>query len=197
MTHPRRLIRQRVVELLTAQRGDPPVYPTSAERRVYDSRDLPIDETSGTPAILVYTLREELDEAEQMDGGIRRRTMDLLVEIYRASVTPDGYEGPEVLGGPEVDDIAWRVESIVYANPTLGDMVERCTLISTDIQVSEDGVVPLWAAIMLFRVVYVTHLQEVEGSPPTQILLGFEPDTGPGNEPFYTEVFRLPDLPPT
>lgn len=195
--HPRKAIRSRVVDILTHPAEGSTTPPTPAGRRVYDSRDLPIDPEQGTPAILVYTREETLNDVDQMDDGIRRRTLDLLIEVYDTGTSDDGDEDDEDGNGAErVDDIAWQVENLIYADPTLGNLVERCTLVSTSIQVAADAEIPLWAAVLLFRVVYVTHKREDEGSVPTQVFLGFDPDTGPGNEPEYDEIFYRPVVTP-
>jgi hypothetical protein len=196
MRHPREIIRDRFAALLSTPTDSPaPVFPTAAKRRVYNSRDLPLDAESATPAILIYTLSETLDPVEAMDGGIRRRTMDLAVQIYETGLSREGDPGEMDLGALRVDEIAWTVENLVYADPTFGGLVERCTLKETSIQVAGDAEeTALWVAGMAFEVVYVTHMREAEGTTPTQIMLGFDPDTGPGNEPDYYEVFNAPDV---
>lgn len=191
MRHPREIIRDRFVTLLaTPSEAPTPVYPTAARHRVYNSRDLPLDAETATPAILIYTLREELDPIEQMDGGIRRRTMTLSVQIYETGLSRVGDTAEADLGALRVDEIAWTVENLVYADPTFGGLVERCSLLSTEIQVAGDAEeLALWVAGMSFEIVYVTHLRESEGSTPSQVLLGFDPDTGEGNEPQYVDVY--------
>lgn len=196
MRHPREIIRDRFAALLSTPTDSPtPVYPTAAKRRVYNSRDLPLDAASATPAILIYTLSETLDPVEAMDGGIRRRTMDLAVQIYETGLSRDGDPAEMDLGALRVDEIAWTVENLVYADPTFGGLVERCTLKETSIQVAGDAEeTALWVAGMAFEVVYVTHMREVEGKTPTQILLGFDPEIGLGNEDAYVEVFSVPTI---
>ncbi|QKC89998.1 hypothetical protein EB230_17475 [Mesorhizobium sp. NZP2234] len=179
--HPRKIIRAAVAALLaTPDAADPPVFPTAAKARFYNSRDFPADART-MPVGVVYTGKDLIDPDYRHDGGIRRRFLKLIVECYAV-----GDEGADA-----VDDCAFQVETWLHANPTLGNLVEWCTIFETDTAFAEQGEVALWTAILTFDIIYYTQLIEVDGRPPTTVLLGFDPETGPGNEPLYTDVTAL------
>ncbi|MBZ9850115.1 hypothetical protein LB565_19205 [Mesorhizobium sp. CA14] len=176
--HPRKLIRAAAVNLLaTSDASTPPVFPTAAKARVYNSRDFPADARI-MPVVVVYSGDDVIDPDYRHDGGVRRRFLKLMVECY--AVGDDGAEA--------VDDCALEVENWLHANPTLGNLVEWCTINSTVIAFAETAEVALWTAVLTFDVVYYTQLIEVEGRRPTTVMLGYDPDTGPGHEPDYTDV---------
>lgn len=178
MDHPRKIIRAAVASLLKTPDGsDPPLYPTSAGVRFYDSRDFPLD-IKKMPAGVVYTLSERLDPDYRHDGGLRRRIMELRVEVY--DVDDDAAEG--------VDKAAWEVENAIHANPTIGNLVEWCILTDTRIAAAEQGDLALFTAIMTFEVVYYTHVKPDSEGRPVTVLLGFEPETGIGHEADYIAV---------
>jgi len=170
MQHPRKIIRQTIVGMIAAGATD-------AGERVYDTRDMTLF-TGDFPVISVYTQAERLEEAEQQDFGLRRRIMTATVECYHS-----GDEGAEA-----VDRLAWQVENILHANPTLQLKVEFCRLLDTSIAFADDGVQVLHAAVMNFEVTYCTHLYEVEGAPPVTVLYGFDPQTGIGHEADYIQA---------
>lgn len=170
MQHPRELVRAAMVALIKAGGTD-------AAHRVYDSRDFTLN-TNATPAIVAYTLAERIDPDQQHQDGLRRRIMDMRVECYH---TGDA-------GAAAVDRMAWQVENCARTDPTLGGRVEWCKLSSTDMAFAEQGEFALHAAVMTFEVVYYTHLYEVDGEPPITVLLGFEPQVGPGHEPEYVDL---------
>lgn len=174
--HPRKQIRDAVVAMLSAQDGAGE-YPTGAKARVYNSRDFPLDARI-MPVCLVYTFNESLDSDYQHDGGVRRRIMDLRVEFYQAGDS----------AAADVDEGAFQVENIIHADPTLGNLVESCRLQSTDIAFAAEGDFALFTAVMVFEIVYYTHLIEDEGGRPVTVLLGFDPETGPGNEGKYIDT---------
>ncbi|RUV00059.1 hypothetical protein EOB36_18095 [Mesorhizobium sp. M6A.T.Cr.TU.017.01.1.1] len=176
--HPRKIIRAAVAALLvTPDASDPPVFPTAAKARFYDSRDFPLDART-MPVGVVYSADERIDPDFRHDGGVRRRIMELRVEFYGV-----GDAGAEV-----VDEGAFEVENAIHANPTINNLVEWCTLTGTAIAFAEQGEVSLWTAILTFEVIYYTHLVADETGRPTTVLLGFDPETGPGNEPDYVDV---------
>lgn len=178
MSHPRKIIRAAVASLLaTPDASDPPVYPTGARARFYDSRDFALDART-MPVGVVYTAGERMDPDYRHNNGIRRRIMELRIEFYHTG--DDGAEG--------VDLGAWQVENALHANPTINNLVEWCSLTDTSIASAVQGETALFTAIMTFEVIYYTHLAEGEGGQPVTVLLGFDPETGPGNEADYTAI---------
>jgi len=171
MLHPRQIIRQTIVELLQAGKID------AAPSCIFDTHDKPLF-TDDLPAISVYTQSERLEDTESQDFGLRRRIMSGGVECYHS-----GDSGAEI-----VDKLSWQIENILHANPTLNNLVEWCKLTDTSIAFAEEGERVLHAAAMTFEVTYCTHLYEVEGLPPVTVLYGFDPQTGKGNEDYYSPV---------
>jgi len=171
MLHPRQIIRQTIVELLKAGNVD------AASNSIFDTHDKPLfaDDLS---AISVYTQSERLEEQESQDYGLRRRIMSVGVECYHG-----GDAGASI-----VDKLAWQVENILHANPTLQEKVEFCRLTDTSIAFTDDGKQVLHAAVMTFEVTYCTHLFEVEGLPPVTVLYGLDPHTGKGHESDYVNL---------
>lgn len=177
--HPRKQIRAALVALLKAP-VDPEAatlaYHTAAGPQWYDSRDIPLD-VERLPAGLIYTPEEQIDPAYLHQGGNRRRILTLRAEIYTT-----GDDAPI-----DVDEIAWQVEEFVRLNATVGNRVEWCNLKSTNIGIAGQGEMTLFVAVLEFEVIYWTEVVEV-GGRPTTVLLGFDPETGPGNEGDYTVV---------
>lgn len=176
--HPRKIIRGAAVSVLATGTGDPLVYPTDAGARVFDSRDLPLGENT-PPTILVYTNAEEIDRDQFHEGGPRRRILTMMVECYAVGAED---------AADTVDTLAWQAENALRADPTLGNLVERCEYINSAIAFDDSAEVALWAAGMSFEVVYWTHDIADEGEPPQIVMVGYDPLTGPGNEPLYSEV---------
>jgi len=170
MQHPRKIIRQTIVEMIAAGGTD-------AGIRVYDTRDMTLF-TDDFPVISVYTQTERLEEAENQDFGLRRRIMTVAVECYHS-----GAQGAEA-----VDRLSWQVENIIHADPSLQQKVEFCRLTDTSLAFADDGEQTLHVAVMNFEVTYCTHLYEVDGLPPVTILYGFDPQTGVGHESDYIEA---------
>jgi len=168
MHHPRKIIRQAIVELIQAGNTD------AAPDSIFDTRDMVVF-NGDFPAISVYTQAERLEPQETQDFGLRRRIMTVGIECYHV-----GDDGAEI-----IDRLAWQVENILHANPTLNNLVEFCHLTETAMAFADDASRTLHGAVMSFDVTYCTHLYEVEGQPPVTVLYGFDPQTGLGNEDDY------------
>lgn len=176
--HPRKAVRAAIVQLLRTQ-GDDGSYPTMAGARVYDSADSPGD-TDEPTEINVYMVDETIDPAFRHDGGMRRRIMGLRIECY--------YNG--ALGGERADRMAWEVENAIRTDPTVGNLVEWCHLENTQIVFAERGDISLFCAVMAWQVIYYTHEYQDGVGRPVTVMLGFDPDIGPGNESDYTAVIE-------
>lgn len=154
---------------------EPPAFLTDAKGRVFDNDATPPD-AEALNEINVVFVSEAIDPGTQHVGGPRKRIMQMRVECYNTKSKDNA------------DDLAWQVEEAFQANPTLNDMVEWFKLNSIDLFVVENETLALYAAVMTYEVVYWTHIQVDEGGRPTTVLLGFDPLTGPGNEPEYSDI---------
>lgn len=177
-THPKKIIRAYVTGLLTRHDpAAPEAWPTAAQGMIFNSRDFNVS-GDNLPAGIVYTGDETIDLAYRHDGGIRRRILELKIEYYA--------EGDA--GADAVDDGAMQVENAIHADPSLGTLVESCQLSRIDTAFAEMGEIALWTSILTFQVIYYTHFRSIDGEAPVTVLLGYDPETGPGNEAKYTAI---------
>ena len=146
MSHQRKLIRQKVIELLLRERT-PGTYPTDAENRVMSTRVTPFWE-SELPAINVYN---GTDRADVFDQAPRRMKHDfsLIVECV-ADATSDGIDDT-------LDDLARQVERVISVNDTLEGTCADILLNNTETTIRENGDRFIGAARMEFRVEYYTN----------------------------------------
>lgn len=183
MANPRKLITAAVADYLKAPLADdgaapgaPKRFLTDAKARAYDTDTMPPD-ADAMPEINVLFVREIIDETTQHDGGPRRRLMEMHIECYHNK------------GKAEVDDLAWQVEEAMRANSSVNNLVEWCKLTDLHLFIVENHTVSLFCVVMNFDVIYWTHevKDETTGRPKT-VLLGIDPEVGPGHEPDYSEV---------
>ncbi|WP_455466389.1 hypothetical protein [Bartonella sp. B39] len=171
---PRETIRESFVALIKAAK-------TAAGEHVFNMRDFNFS-PENTPAINISTQSETIEDGH--DFGARRRVLTVDVECY------DTREN----GAHFVDQLAWEVEEIFYANPNLNNTVETCRLQNIAMAFGDNGVVALHGAILTFEVIYVTNIpnmDEGEGSVTAQFIepfLGFEPETGVRNKDKYHKI---------
>jgi hypothetical protein len=174
--NPRKLITAAVAEYLkTPISTDPLTFQTGAKGRVFDTDSTPMD-ADGEDEINVVFSRESIDPTTQHQGGPRRRVMQMSVECYSTKSKDNA------------DDLAMQVEDAMRANPTLGNAVEWLKLTDVDLYVAEREAFALYGAVMQWEVVYWTHVQPDEDGRPVTVLLGFNPEVGPGNEPDYSAI---------
>lgn len=137
MTHPRQLIRDHVVTLLTgavAGIGDK-VFKT----RVYSMQ------REEAPGICVYTLRETSEDGA-LDGMLDRE-IALAIDIYaRNRQAPDD----------ELDGYCEAVEALMNGDPTLGRGAASHTLVETVFGYDGEGEKANAAARLRYRVRYQT-----------------------------------------
>lgn len=108
MAHARKLIRDKVVELLSTATGSPAAYPTDAEDRVYPSRVRAVWNEE-LPCILLYTRSENVEVYNQSPIEYRRE-VELQIEVCaRADDQLDD----------TLDSIAAQVERVLILNETL------------------------------------------------------------------------------
>ncbi|WP_455475519.1 hypothetical protein [Bartonella sp. B17] len=170
--HPREKIRESFVALIKAAK-------TVACENVFNMRDFNFS-SEKMPAINVSTQNETLEQGH--DYGLRRRVLTVDVECYATQED----------GARCVDQLAWEVENIFYANPNLNNTVESCRLQNIAFAFGDNGALALHGAILTFEVTYVTNIPDAdEGSIEARLvesLVGFDPETGRKNEDKYQKI---------
>ncbi|WP_375682124.1 hypothetical protein [Bartonella sp. CE47NXGY] len=172
--HPRETIRESFVALIKAAK-------TVAGDNVFNMRDFNLF-IETMPAINISTQSETIEDGH--DFGLRRRVLTLDVECYATCED----------GARFVDQLAWEVEEIFYANPNLNNSVETCRLQNIAFAFGDNGALALHGAVLTFEITYVTNIpspNEAEGIATAKIIepfLGFEPKTGAKNKDKYHKV---------
>ena len=166
MKHPRTLIREAVAERLAAHL--PQVDPRLTASRISIHRATPLF-AGKLPAILITTRDERIEEQPNADPGLRRRLLDLSVEIIAS-----GEAAAEA-----ADTLAQAVEAILDADETLGLQVEGTRLTRTEIDQGGEGDTPILAVRLTFEVRYWTKpIMATTGVLPLQVLVNWAPDIG-------------------
>lgn len=184
--HHRQKIRHAVRDLL---RGTDGARPTTAGRKVYASRVVPIM-PSHFPALLVYTTTDKRDASAPYEAnGIVRHLLTVNVEVAAGGEDADD----------QVDALCAEVEAVLATDANLGGAVESLTWQQTEIDLAGDGDQPVVAARMELEAVYYTAPPEEEpGTLPSGVYASWAPDIGPPHEGHYTDVTQhgLPDVSP-
>ena len=166
MKHPRTLIREAVKERLVAQ--VPAIDPRMTAARISIHRSTPLF-AGKLPAILIYTRDERIEDQPNADPGLRRRKLELSVEIIASGDA----------AAEEADVLAQAVEAILDADETLGLLVEGTRLTRTEVDQGGEGDTPILAARLSFEVSYWTRpLDDPEGLLPLQVLVSWAPEIG-------------------
>lgn len=141
MAHQRKTIRDQVVTTLTGL--------TTTGSNVFNSRVYP-NEQSKLPLLNIYSL----SEASELDatGGLLR-TMDLVVE---------GFAQANSNIENTMDTIAKEVEEALGADHTLNSTCTTHSLSSTEINLNNEGNLPLGVVRLVFSVIYRTSQTDVE-----------------------------------
>jgi hypothetical protein len=121
MAHPRKLVRNAVVTMLTDA--------TAAGKRVDSSRVDP-HKKSQLPAISVYTLHDEVDEEATAGNAPRERTHKLELQIQ-------GYVDVSDTVADDMDDLAEQIEAVMEGDPYLDGTAGESMLTGTAMQVRE------------------------------------------------------------
>lgn len=140
MVHPRALIRQAVVAQLIAAN-------TAAESRVEATREIPRRRGDG-PALGVYTPEESVTSTETRTAPREHtRSLTLVIEgiVSGASGVDDA-----------LDDLAQDIEDALDADDTLGGTAAESSLVSTDLEVMEDGGRTVGLIRLTYNVVHYT-----------------------------------------
>lgn len=172
MKHPRTLIREAVKERLIEQlpKVDARITPT----RISIHRSTPLF-AGKLPAVLIYTRDERIEEQPNADPGLRRRLLELSVEIIASGDA----------AAEEADTLAQAVEAVLDADETLGLLVEGTRLTRTEVDQGGDGDTPVLAARLSFEINYWTRPVVDEGALPLQVLYSWAPRIGMPHEPEY------------
>ncbi|WP_425974010.1 hypothetical protein [Tepidimonas sp. HKU78] len=173
MKHPRTLIR----EVVAARLIDalPKVDARITPQRISIHRSTPLF-AGKLPAVLIYTRDERIEEQPNADPGLRRRLLELSVEIIASGDA----------AAEEADTLAQAVEATLDADETLGLLVEGTRLTRTEVDQGGEGDTPVLAARLSFEVSYWTRPAETpEGALPLQVLYSWAPRIGMPHESEY------------
>lgn len=127
MTHPRKIIRNSVVDAIKAAR-------TAAADRVWAGQEPPIDVQAVLidegPVILVYTRRDRVrdDDYPVTGSGAVKRTCDLCIEILAA--------GNHAVDD-KLDDLAEVVETLIDGFTVPGQPASEIRLNETNVEIAE------------------------------------------------------------
>ncbi|UTO28698.1 hypothetical protein [Bartonella harrusi] len=172
--HPRETIRESFVALIKAAK-------TTAGDNVFNMRDFNFS-AENTPAINISTQSETIEDG--YENAVRRRVLTVDVECYATQED----------GARFVDQLAWEVEEIFYANPNLNNTVETCSLQNIAFAFGDNGALALHGAILTFEVTYVTNIPSPEtqedgaNAKPVEPFLRITPQIGVGNEDKYHKI---------
>ncbi len=175
MKHPRTLIREAVKERLIEQL--PKVDARITASRISIHRSTPLF-AGKLPAVLIYTRDERIEEQPNADPGLRRRLLELSVEIIASGEA----------AAEEADVLAQAVEAVLDADETLGLLVEGTRLTRTEVDQGGDGDTPVLAARLSFEISYWTRPVVDEGALPLQVLYSWAPRIGIAHEPDYRPI---------
>jgi len=147
MSHVRKQIRDHLLSTITGL--------STTGSKAYASRVYPLD-SGKLPAVIVYTLSEDIVESAFSKRREQDRQLDAIVEGYvRALNTFDD----------TLDQIASEVEAAILADTTLGGLVKNVELTGTDTDYAGDSEQPVGTVRLTFRIQYRT----VTGSPNSAI----------------------------
>ena len=142
MTHPRKIIRQAVVDAIKAAG-------TMAQDRVWAGEQPPIDVptvlSEEGPVILVYTRRDRAEEYSASGTEYVKRKCDLCIEIIAA----EGYAVDDTL-----DDCAEQVEVLIDGFSVPGLPATEIRLHETNVETSDQFEKPVGGAFLTYDVEY-------------------------------------------
>lgn len=124
MSHARKLIRQAVVAQLIAA-------DTAAADRVESTQMIP-HRRAGDTALGVYTPSETVDMETRTAPREESRETQVVIEGIVVGTSSSAV-------ADSLDDLAEEVEAALAADDTLGSTAEESYLVSTDLEVAEDG----------------------------------------------------------
>lgn len=133
------------VEIREAVRAAIVAGATDAGANVFSQRATPLWDIP-MPAILIYA-REESSEPLNVTQRKLKRTLQLAIEVRT--------EANDALDDV-LDAISNQVEAIVDSDDTFGGVVSQSTLVSTELDVSPEGEMPIGGSRLTYEVVYVS-----------------------------------------
>lgn len=142
MTHQRRAIREAVKNLLVDE--------TDAEDRVFTNRPTSLWEVP-SPSILIFALNEA-SQKHIVSTNQSRRKMNLAIEV-RIQLPQDGELITDL--DDQLDQMAFDIETRINTDTNLEDAANDITLVSTEIELSDEGDVPEAAMRMTYEVSYI------------------------------------------
>lgn len=138
--HPRKLIRDKVVQLLTGA--------TLAAERVYPTRIVPYKKGGALPVIAVYTLAESVDP-QSVQSAPRELTRDLSLVI---EAWVDGAASDDAL-----DALAEQIECVMERDPFLEGTAAQSVLSETETEVVTEGDRPMGILMLTYSITYRTY----------------------------------------
>ncbi len=155
---------------------------TAADGNVFNMRDFNFS-VETMSVINISTQSETIEDGD--DYGVRWCVLTVDVECYATCEDEARF----------VDQLAWEVEEIFYANPTpnLNNTVETCRLQNIAFAFGDNSALALHSAILTFKVTYVTNIPSPneKGSVTARLVksfLGFEPKTDVRNKDKYHKI---------
>lgn len=168
MAHPRKLIRQAIVDALKAAS-------TAAGQRVYKSRATPW-RTVELPAISVFSAEELVDEgSEESSPRELKRGADFVLDLVLAMPADGDVDDA-------LDDLAEQVENAIDQDRYLGNTASDSFLVSSTFGEVPEGNRPMGALRLVYRTRYLTDAPAATQVVPLQ-KAGVTHDLGAAQHP--------------
>jgi len=191
--HPRKLIRHAAAALMLG--STPPVYPTPAGPNVYRTRFLPVN-IPRLPAICVYTLATStIDDSWTTAPRKLQHQVDLFVEVLFRLGAPADPQNPGSLIVDLGDAMAFRIEAIMAANPTLNGTCGDCWLTGTDWEEMETRDAKYAALRLNFAAYYERYFPHADDVPALDDFLTADVRTRPNSVIPDDEAHDIVSLP--
>lgn len=120
---------------------------TEAKERVYINRVIPT-QSEDLPVILIYTTGESISRFNEAPKDYRR-VMSVRIECIDKGNTDDDLDF-------KLETLADKVEEVMEIDDTLGDLVNKSELVSTDYQADPDAESPTGILALTYSVEFFT-----------------------------------------
>ena len=147
MSHVRQQIRNKIVDLVTGL--------ATTGSNVFKSRLYPLHDDN-LPGLCVSTGIEEIDDEEGKVEGVQHRNLEIIV-LACDKITA-GLDD-------KLDTIATEVETAVFVDRFLGNLVQSLDLAVSEPEISDEMEQPVGSLALVFTVQYLTD----EGTPETAL----------------------------